>query len=260
MRALLIAAIVAAGLGCGASTAPEAAPEALVVPVFVDDAPAGEVRLPPGPGPWPLLEHLPDGVPAYGSWTRLTVEGAAGRVFTRRDPGRAGGEEPRFFRRPEDVAFAVFLVVPDDAPKALKLRAERPALTVPTPTAVRVRTFAPLARGVQSPLRTKRDGRAASELTDAEIAGLTPVAEPGRPAHVGAVRLAEVVALRVPLDRVASVTLRSPSGEAVVPRAELDDDVLKATRRGSWVYKGFEAGERTATLREVEELDIATTD
>ncbi|GEM_PF-3429483 len=265
MRAPLLVAALAAfvGLpGCGAAEPEPATPDlALTVPLFVDDDAGGVIRLPQGPGPWPLVDHLPPGTPAYDSWTRLTVEGASGRVFTRRSPAQAdAAEEARFFRRPDGVAFAVFLVAGPDAPKTLQLRADRPALTVPSPTAVRIRTVDPAPEVRRGPLRITRDGAGPRKLTDAEFDALERVAEPGKPNRVEAIRLADVVALRAPRGAVRGVTIRASAEVVEVAPPDLDEALLKPTRKGAWVFKQFDGAERRQTLRDVVEIDVRTAD
>lgn len=256
MRPPLLAAALWVVSGC---SAPEA-PPALVLPLLVDDAPAGEIVLPDGPGPWALDAHLPEGAPPVDAWRRLSVEGAGGRVFSRKDPGaRAHFEEPRFYRRQGKLAFAVFLVVDEDAPQAVKLRSREPSLAVADPLVVRVRTRPLEARSALPKLGTSVDGRSTGRFRAEELAGIERVAEPKRPQHVTAMRLADLVALRVPLDRVAEVTLVARDRRIRIPGDELKTGLrlMKPTKRGAWAYKRFEGHERAETARGVSEVQIA---
>ena len=137
MRALTLACLLL--VGC----AEPPAPPALTVGVWVDGEASGRLILPAGPGPWPLLSHLPSGLPDHETWRSVTVEGAGGQVFTIRNPSGREGEEARFYRRVEGMAFAMFLVPPAGASTSVRLRSQRPALAVPEPTRVLVRTAAP---------------------------------------------------------------------------------------------------------------------
>jgi hypothetical protein len=251
----LVALLLCVACAPAAPTAPE---PVFRVPVFVDDAPAGTLSLPDGPGPWPLFSHLPDGVPAPGDWTSVVVEGEGGQVFSRRNPAaNAGNEEARFYRRQGAIAFALFLRVTEDSPKAIKLRAVRPSLAVPSPVAVRIRTVAPSTTPRLPPLRSAVDGRGAGRFHTKELEPIERLAEPGRPEHVDLIPLAALVALRTD-GPVASVAL---SGETTIEIAGSDlsgDDLLalKPTRRGSWVYKRFRDGDRVETIRAIEALEI----
>jgi hypothetical protein len=231
---------------------------ALTVPLFVDDVAIGEIVLPAGPGPWPLFAHLPPEAPPVQTWTQLSVEGAGGRVFSRRDPAAyAGDEEARFYMRLGEVAFAVFLVVDDDAPRALQLRATRPSLAVAGPSAVRVRTRPLLRRPNLPRLATSVDGRSAGRLREEELRGVERLAEPRRPKHVDAMRLSDLVALRAPLDRVLEVVLITPTQQVRVAGEDLKKLLLlKPTKRGAWTYKRFEGDERVESVRDVTEIAI----
>lgn len=230
------------------------------VPVFLDDVPAGTLSLPHGPGPWPLFSHLPDGIPAPAEWTSVVVEGEGGQAFSRRNPAaNASTEEARFYLRQGDVAFALFLKVTDQSPKALKLRAVRPSLAVPSPVAVRVRTVAAPTTPRLPPLRSSIDGRGAGRFHAKDLEPIERLAEPGRPQHIDLIPLAALVALRTD-GPIASVTLK---GETTIQIAGSDlsgDDLLalKPTRSGSWVYKRFRDGERVETIRSIEALEITT--
>lgn len=273
---LLCLAAMALGCGGGEPAAPQlpsaTAPAAAGPAVTLDGVALGSAR-PPASLPARLADTLPAGAPAWDTLAEVRVLGPSGQTLFFAHPGaRPRPQDLRWVLHDGAPAVALLDLPPEGASDALRAAMAKPSRIVPAPATVQLFTTRPEPEAATwPPLRVVVDGAAAGRIRQDEVVGLPTVVEPSRVGAAGAAEhapgwsLGAVVALRVPLDGVASVELSGGSGAPVtISGADLRGDAvlqLKVTRKGAWNLKRFDGGATTPTLvaRDLVQLSVVRT-
>jgi hypothetical protein len=273
---LLLLAAVALGCGSGepaAQPSPAAAVPAADGPAVTLDGVALGLARPPATLPARLADTLPAGAPAWDSLAEVRVLGPSGqKLFFAHPDARPRPQDLRWISHNGALAVGLVDLPPEGASDALRAAMTTPSRIVPGPVTVQLFTVRPEPEAATWPaLPVSVDGAGAGRIRQDEVVGLPTVVEPGRVGADGAAEhapgwsLAAVVALRVPLEQVASVELSAGAGAPVsISGADLRGDAvlqLKVTRKGAWNLKRFDGGATTPSLvvRDVKQLSVART-
>lgn len=249
--AAVLAAVAVAASACKREKATQPRPGA--VKLIVDGKEAGTFD--PPATPRPLAELLPRGMAPYAEWKRFEADGSSGRFLELAEPAKSYPDaEIRVYAINGKAAIGLFRPVKEGLPDAIAKIARQPAVSLIDVHEVRVRI---------ADWGGAEDEVELSELSDltVEVGDRTLTVPAQRLAQIDLVKgptqqasgwpLAEALMPVVPPGKIASVRIEGWKGMfEVVPAEDLaKKDVwllLKANKKGEYVYRRWEKGENQA--------------
>lgn len=213
-----------------------------------------------------LSDLLPASARDPRTWRSVEATGTQERRLTLRQPTLGDPGQDVLVTIDQRDSVSLLVARPDNPalPPEVRAVATRPSVALPDILEIRVRTreAALPPPGVDRTIELRVAGRPPRTISKADLDALPRVAAPEASAKEAEHDLADLVALVVPLDRVAAVTLSLGGAEpAVIDRAQLISGsrrlLVKWNRRGELRVHAWEGDRRVHRYEDVRAIEVA---
>jgi hypothetical protein len=232
--------------------------ERATIQVLVDQKPFSQIVVPAEGDSWSLSSLLPDGLPPQAEWLRVRFS-AAKVHHTIPKPGTAFKESVavELSSKGDQLRFKFFDLL---GSKTSPRQSEQPHRILVDPVSIEVITVEPVPDVAWPRLRVAVGKQGIGQLEEPSITVIPQTKNPFKPMHDGGWTVRQIVGLYT--DEFSAVEFKSKDKTVQLTRAQVDSSatiLLRATKKGFWVFKRWEAGntgEPDETVRNITELRI----
>jgi hypothetical protein len=228
------------------------------IQVLLNQLPHSQIEVPSEGTSWSFLSLLSDDLPPQAEWIRVRFSSEKNHhTISKAATALGQSMTVELSSKDERIRFDFFDLLGVEGARTRAAKSHRALLD---PVSIEVVTVEPTPEEVWPRLRIEAAGRGQGQLVEKSVANIPQTKNPFKPKHDGGWTVREVVALYT--DEFSAVELESKSKTVKLSRAQVDGSatiLLRATKKGFWVLKRWEAGntkEPDETVRYITELRI----